>query len=357
MTGDSIALDLALQGGGAHGAFTGGVLDRLLDEPRIHVAAISGASAGAMNAAVLASGLLGGGRTEAKQALHRFWKSISKSAHSAPSRSPFHSLFLHSDLVSSQWSQFGPWEASLAFWSAVADTFTRTFSPYEWNPLNFNPLLDLLSEVVDFERLRTTEDIQLFISATNVRSGALKVFRNTEMSARAVMASACLPQLFQAIEIDGEAYWDGGYLGNPALLPLIAESEPSDLFIIQLNPSVRGDRSRTAAGIASRLNEITFNASLMKDLRSIALLKQALDDEPPGHEFKHPLFNQVCKLRLHRIVADEATFNLRTANKLAPEWAFLLDLHDQGQRAADAWLTRHRDDLGQRSTLDLESLT
>lgn len=351
-----ITLDLALQGGGAHGAFTWGVLDRLLDERCIHCAAVSGASAGAMNAVVLANGLLAGGRMGAKDALHTFWKKISQSAHRAPSRNPFHALFLRSDALASPWSTYGPWGASLAYWSTVAETFTRTFSPYEWNPLNYNPLLELLTDTVDFERLRRAEGIRLFISATSVRTGALKVFRNAELTAHAVMASACLPQLFQAVEIDGEAYWDGGYLGNPALLPLIAESEPSDLLIIQLNPPIREERSRTAVGISSRLNEITFNASLMKELRGVTLLKQALDEEPPDHAFKHPLFNQVRQLRLHRIAADERTFSLGAGSKLDPEWEFLLDLRGQGQRAADAWLARHASDLGQISTLDLGSL-
>ena len=356
MGSTDIVLDLALQGGGSHGAFTWGVLDRLLDERRIHCAAISGASAGAMNAVVLASGLLTGGRAGARQSLNNFWKRISQSTRSASSRQPFQALFMRGDHFSRPWPIAGPWAASIAFWTAAAETFTRTISPYQWNPLNYNPLLDLFSEAVDFELLRTTQDLRLFISATSVRTGALKVFRNPELSARAVMASACLPQLFQAVEIDGEAYWDGGYLGNPALLPLIAESEPADLLIIQLNPPARAVRSRSAAGIADRLNEITFNASLMKELKSIALLKQALDEEPPGHAFKHPLFNQIRQLRLHRIAAEEATFRLGAKSKLDPEWEFLLALHGQGQQAADAWLSRHWSDLGQRSTLDLESV-
>ncbi len=356
MTG-SVTLDLALQGGGAHGAYTWGVLDRLLDERHIHCSAISGASAGAINAVVLADGLVAGGRAGAKRALEAFWQRISQSSRRfLPDKSPFHALFLPGYVPSSPWSRLGPWGAPLAIWSAIGDTVVRKFSPYEWNPLNFNPLLDLLAESVDFSRLRSTEDIQLFVSATSVRSGGLRVFRNAELSPQAVMASACLPQLFQAVEIDGEAYWDGGYLGNPALLPLIAESEPADLLIIQLNPPMRLVRSRSAAGIAGRLNEITFNASLVKELQSIMLLKQALDEEPVGHPFKHPLFNQVRQLRLHRIAAEEATFRLDKKSKLDPEWELLLGLRDLGQRAADAWLSQHGSDLGQRSTLDLAML-
>jgi NTE family protein len=351
---ERITVDLGLQGGGAHGAFTWGVLDRLLDEAHISWAAISGASAGAMNAVVMADGLLAGGPAAAQKALWGFWKRVSRAAHRyTPAGGPFRALFLPPGLGRSPWSAFGLWGAA---WSAVADTVTRTFSPYELNPFNLNPLLDLLSDAVDFERLRGTEAIRLFISATSVRTGALRIFRNTELSARAVMASACLPQLFQAVDIDGEAYWDGGYLGNPALLPLIAESAPEDLLIVQLNPPVRGERPRTAAGIAGRINEITFNASLVKELRSVALLKQALEEEPADRRFAHPLFDQVRVLRLHRIAADEAAFKLGTTSKLDPEWEFLVRLHGLGVRAAEAWLATHSADLGKRSTLDLDAL-
>lgn len=356
MQSQAIRLDLALQGGGAHGAFTWGVLDRLLEERRIDLKGISGASAGAMNAVVMASGLLLGGRTAAKQALHRFWNRISRSAHQSSHRNPFQTIFLGGRELDPHWAAIGPWGAPLAFWSTIADTFTRTFSPYEWNLLDVNPLLDLIAESVDFERLRASTDIRVFIAATSVRSGTLKVFRNPELSAKVVMASACLPQIFKAVDIDDEAFWDGGYLGNPALLPLIAESEPADLLIIQLNPPLRIDRPRTAQGIAARVNEITFNASLVKELRSLALLKQAIDEEPPDHRFKNPLFNQVRQLRVHRIAADETTFRLDARSKLEPEWTFLLGLHEQGHQAADKWLSRHWKDLGERSTLSLDAL-
>lgn len=357
MTG-SVTLDLALQGGGAHGAFTWGVLDRLLDEPRISCGAISGASAGAMNAVVTAHGLVEGGRAGAQKALWAFWKRISRAAHRyTPAANPFHAYFLPSSIGTPSWATLGPWAAPAAIWSTMAETFTRTFSPYEFNPLNINPLLDLISDAVDFDRLRSDECVRLFVAATSVRTGALRVFRNAQLSAHAVMASACLPQLFQAVEIDGEAYWDGGYLGNPALLPLIAESKPEDLLIVQVNPPIRTERPRTAAGIAGRLNEITFNASLVKELRGVALLKRALEEEPPDHRFEHPLFNQVRALRLHRIAAEEAAFRLGTRSKLDPEWEFLIHLHRLGAQAAETWLAAHWSALGRRSTLDVETLS
>jgi len=353
---NTIMLDLALQGGGAHGAFTWGVLDRLLDERRLHFAAISGASAGAMNAVVLADGLLSGGRAGAQKAMWSFWKSVSRAAHGhTASANPFHALFVPG-AVRPSWAPFTPWGASAAFMSTMAENVTRAFSPYQWNPFNVNPLLNLIDDAVDFERLQTADALSLFVSATSTRTGALRVFRNGELTARVVMASACLPQMFQAVEIDGEAYWDGGYVGNPALLPLIAESEPSDLLLVQLNPPERVVRPRDAGGIACRLNEITFNASLVKELRMIALVKEALEQEPADRPFASLLLNQVRHLRLHRIAAEETLFRPGARSKLDPEWQFLVRLHGQGVRAAAAWIEQNWADLGKRSTLDLSQL-
>lgn len=354
---DRVSLDLALQGGGAHGAFTWGVLDRLLDEAWLDCGAISGASAGAMNAVVMADGLLGGGRTRAQKALWSFWKRISRAAHrNGPLASPIHAMFLpeHSSLT--RWATWTPWWSPPAQWAAMAEAFTRAFSPYQFNPLNLNPMIGILREAVDFERLRNSDDVRVFVAATSVRTGGLTMFRNPDLSAEAVMASACLPHLFQAVEIGGEPYWDGGYLGNPALLPLIAESEPQDLLIVQLNPPVRSTVPRSARAIFARLNEITFNTSLVKELRGIALLKQALEEEPEQHEFRHPLFKQVRELRLHRIAVDEEALELSTSSKLDPQWEFLIRLHGLGARAADRWLSTHVKALGVHSTLDLERL-
>lgn len=354
---DGVSIDLALQGGGAHGAFTWGVLDRLLDDKDWTCGAISGASAGAMNAVVMADGLLDGGPSGAQRALWGFWKRISRAARSyAVASNPFHSLFLPSGMGAAGWTAYSALAVSAEIWSAMSRAVSRTLSPYQFNPLNLNPLSSLLDESVDFERLRKAKAIRLFISATNVRTGGIRVFRNRELSARVVMASSCLPQLFQAVEIDGEAYWDGGYVGNPALLPLIAESAPEDLLIIQLNPPIRNERPRTVDAIAGRLNEITFNTSLVKELRGVALLKQALEEEPVDHVFRHPLFGRVRALRLHRIAADETAFQLGVKSKLDPEWEFLMRLHGLGVRAADAWLKEHGADLGKRSTLDLDAV-
>jgi NTE family protein len=355
---DVVPIDLALQGGGAHGAFTWGVLDRLLDERGLHYVAISGASAGAMNAVVFADGLLSGGRAGAQKALWAFWKAISRAAHGAhPAGNPFYAFFLTSGGGLPQWLTSSPWAASMELWHKFADSLTRTLSPYQWNPFNINPLVDIVRTSVDFQRLRRTEEIGLFVSATSVQTGMLRIFRNRELSAEVVMASACLPQLFQAVEIEGGTYWDGGYLGNPPLLPLIKESDPSDLLIIQLNPASRRETPRNAADIAGRLNEITFNASLVQEFKNLALLKRALSEEPADHLFRQDLFNRVRDLNIHCIAADEAAYGRGPRSKLDPEWEFLMRLHGLGTRAADAFLKQHWGDLGKRSTLDLDTLT
>lgn len=354
---DVVPIDLALQGGGAHGAFTWGVLDRLLDERGLHYVAISGASAGAMNAVVFADGLLSGGRAGAQKALWAFWKAISRAAHGAqPADNPFYAFFLTTGGGLPRWLTSSPWAASMELWHKFADSLTRTFSPYQWNPFNINPLADIVRTSVDFQRLKQTDEIGLFVSATSVQTGMLRIFRNRELSAEVVMASACLPQLFQAVEIDGNTYWDGGYLSNPPLLPLIKESDPSDLLIIQLNPASRKDRPRNAADIAGRLNEITFNASLLQELENLALLKRALSEEPAGHRFRQDVFNRVRDLKVHRIAADEAAYDRGPRSKLDPEWEFLMRLHGLGARAADAFLKQHWGDLGKRSTLELDTL-
>jgi NTE family protein len=330
-------IDLALQGGGAHGAFTWGVLDRLLEDERLEIEAASGTSAGAMNAVVLADGLMRGGRAAAREALRRFWSRVSNAAAPGNALAAF----------------FGDWalEGSPLGW--YVDWITRVFSPYQLNPFDINPLRDIIAGEVDFDRVRRCDRMRLFVSATHVRTGRLREFRSHELSAEAVMASACLPLLFRAVEIDGEAYWDGGYVGNPSLLPLVAESPAHDLVLVQINPSQRERLPTTPQEILDRVNEITFNSSLVKELRSLALLKQLLKEEgaPPAGG-RAPLFAQVEALRLHRIDADAELARLGAASKLNAAWPFVTRLHRIGRDAADRWLQRNFTHLGRRSTLD-----
>lgn len=327
------SIDIALQGGGAHGALTWGALHRLLEDERIAIEGISGTSAGAVNAVVLADGYArGGGRAGACDALDRFWRAISLAA----SFSPFQRTPL--DRLIGRWSL----ESSPGY--LLFQLATSMVSPYQFNPFNINPLRTLLERLVDFDRVRACGELQLFVSATNVRTGMARIFRRHELDIDQVMASTALPQLFHAVEIDGEAYWDGGYMGNPALFPLINESSPNDLVIIQVNPVVRDELPRSAAEITNRLNEITFNASLVREISSALLLRQLIDEEDPERV-------RLTEMRLHRIGGDDEVLRLDVSSKFNAEWDFLVHLHNAGYRAADRWLADNFAQLGLRSTL------
>src|SRR5580698_2336644 len=261
MDQEPVLIDLALQGGGSHGAFTWGVLDRLLEEPRFHIAAISGTSAGAMNAAILADGWIAGGAKGAREALERYWRKVSRAAAFSPlQRSPLDRLM-------------GRWSLDTSPVYLAMDLMTRVLSPYDLNPFGLNPLRTILAESIDFERL-SRSPILLFITATNVRTGRGRIFRNAEITADVLLASACLPTMFRAVEIDGEAYWDGGYAGNPTITPLVRECRSHDTILVQINPVERQGTPRSASDILNRLNEVSFNAVLLKELRMIALLRQ-----------------------------------------------------------------------------------
>jgi NTE family protein len=330
-------IDLALQGGGAHGAFTWGVLDRLLEDGRIEIEGICGTSAGAMNAVVVADGFDTGGREGAREALGRFWSGVSKAGTFSPFKRTWVDMFL------------GRWTLDFSPGYIFFDALSRMFSPYQLNPLNLNPLRDLVSSLVDFEHVRHAEGIKVFVVATNVRTGKQKVFHRREMTVDMVMASACLPLVFQAVEIDGEAYWDGGYMGNPSLFPLVDDCRSRDIVIVQINPLYREEIPRTAPDILNRINEITFNASLIKEVKAIAALQELMAAEGlEGRKFKDVLF--------HRIHAEEEMKEMGVSSKLNSEWAFLEHLHDIGYRAASDWLDASYDDLGKRSTLDIESI-
>jgi NTE family protein len=343
-----VSIDVALQGGGAHGAYTWGVLDRLLDEEWLGFEAISGASAGAMNAVVLAHGLLIDGRPGAKKALETFWRKIAQSATTTPMGALAGLLDFDAHFATPMTGWWSPTRSV-----EIAQTvFSGLFSPYQFNPFNLNPLLDILKSEIDFEALKTPTAVRLLISATRVSDGSLRIFRNADLSADAVMASACLPELFHAVHIDGESYWDGGYVANPALEPLINETDANDLLLVQLNPPRRARDPNTAKEIAHRLNEISFNANLTQAIHLIGQLKTALGEEPLSGELKNPFFRRLQNLRLHRIAADEEVFDLGHSTKLDPRWGRLRELHDHGAQAADDWLKTRAQCLGARSSID-----
>lgn len=334
-TRPQVLIDLALQGGGSHGAFTWGVLDRLLEEPWLRIEAISGTSAGAMNAAVLADGWNQDGAAGAKAALDSYWRLVARGAAFSPlQRSPL-------DRLLGRWSL----DNSPAYFAF--DLMTRAFSPYYLNPLALNPLRTILAESIDFDRLARSS-IKLFITATSVRTGRGRIFRNAEISADVLLASACLPTMFQAIEIDGEYYWDGGFAGNPTITPLVRESDAHDTILVQINPRERTDIPRTANDVLNRLNEISFNSALMKELRMIALLRQVAN---PGQGEG----SRWAGMRTHRIWTDRlATFG--ASSKLNAEWEFVAMLKEEGRHSADQFLAKHAEDLGKQSTTDLDLL-
>lgn len=330
-----VTVDLALQGGGAHGAYTWGVIDRLLEENWIGIGGISGTSAGAMNAAVLADGYAEGGRDGARAHLESFWRKVSEAASLSPlRRGPL-------DIMLGRWTL----DSSPVF--VGMDLLTRLFSPYELNPFDYNPLKEILAEMIDFRRL-SAASIRLFITATNVRTGRGHVFRNAELTPAVLLASACLPTVFQAVEIDGEPYWDGGYAGNPTMTPLVRDTESDDMILIPINPVERPGTPRSAGEILNRLNEISFNSALLKELRMIALLRQVAD---PGHTEGA----RWARMRIHMVKSD-VMVSLGHSSKLNAEWPFLIMLRDEGRRAAEMFLATHGEALGKRSTLPIEYL-
>jgi NTE family protein len=330
-----LLVDLALQGGGAHGAFTWGVLDRLMEEPGLQIEGISGTSAGAMNAAVLISGQAAGGANGAKAALEQFWKRVSDAALLSPfRRTPL-------DVMLGRWTL----DTSPIF--VTLDLMARIFSPYDLNPHGANPLRDILADCIDFWRVAKSQ-VKLFVTATNVHTGRGHIFRNAELTPEVLLASACLPTLFQAIEIDGEAYWDGGYAGNPTITPLICECSSSDTILVQVNPIERPGTPRSARDIINRVNEVSFNATLLKELRMMAVLRQVAD---PGNSEGA----RWAKMRIHRISSATMT-ELGYSSKLNAEWDFFVMLRNEGRRSAEAFLAAHGGDLGARSTLDLDAM-
>lgn len=328
-------IDLALQGGGSHGAFTWGVLDRLLEEPLLQIDAISGTSAGAMNAAVLAGGWTDGGASGARTALDAYWERVARAAVFSPlQRTPI-DRFL------------GRWTLDYSPVFVGFDLMSRVFSPYDLNPQGHNPLTAILNESIDFERLAQSP-IKLFVTATNVHTGRGRIFRNGELTPEVLIASACLPTLFQAVEIDGEPYWDGGFAGNPTITPLVRESDAEDTILVQINPRERPGTPRSAAEILNRLNEVSFNAGLMKELRMIALMRQVADaGSGEGARW--------AGMRMHRIMSD-MLIDLGYSSKLNAEWSFLCMLREEGRRSAAAFLDEHTRDIGRRSTADIDVL-
>ncbi len=334
-------INLAFQGGGAHGAVTWGVADRLLEDDRLGVEAISGSSAGAVNAAAVAYGIHKGGCEGARETLDRLWKRISEAGalYSPVRANPFPLNDGAADFVN-------------AFSYSMFDIMTRALSPYQFNPFDINPLRDILNDAIDFESLRDCKTTKVFISATNVRSGKVHVFNTKDMSTDVVCASTCLPFLFKAVEVKGEHYWDGGYMGNPVLFPFFYEAKTSDIVIVHVNPIERDEVPTTAAEIMNRINEISFNSSLLRELRAISFVHKLLDDGWIKEEHRDRLHN----IRVHSIRSDEALKDYDVSSKFRTDWRFLAELKERGRAVADKWLEENFDKIGERSSVNLREM-
>jgi NTE family protein len=331
-------INLALQGGGAHGAFTWGVLDRLLDEKDLAFEGLSATSAGAMNAAAFAYGLAVDGREGARKALAGYWRRVSDAARLGPLQpNPIDRMLADHKLT---WSPI----------FTLIDFVTRVLSPYQFNPANYNPLRDVVEQSINFEVLKRADcPVKLFLSATNVRTGKVKIFAGTEISVSAVMASACLPTMFHAVEIDGEAYWDGGYMGNPALFPLIYNCESTDIVTVHINPLFRKEIPRAAGDILNRINEISFNSSLMREMRAVSFVTKLIAQNRIVDGGLRPV-------RIHSIADDEFMGALSPTSKYNADWDFLVFLRDQGRKCAGDWLAKNFVKLGVESSIDVDQV-
>jgi NTE family protein len=326
-------VNLGLQGGGSHGAFTWGVLDRLLEEKRLTFEGITASSAGAVNAVVLAHGLTVGGRDEARNALRAFWKKMSEATS--------HGL-MQPSLLDKLSGKFGLDHSPGYIFMDAVSYFT---SPYFYNPMNYDPLRNVLAGIVDFDRLRRQPAVKLFLCATNVRTGKVKIFKADELGPNHVLASTCLPLLMHAVEIDGEVYWDGGFSGNPAIFPLVYECETRDVVMVHLTPAERPEVPRTSHAIMNRMQEIGFNAALIREMRAVAFINKRIDEGKMA-EGKSML--------IHVIEAEDIIREFPGSSRLNNDWAFLSHLFEVGRERADKWLTANFDQLGQKSTVDLD---
>lgn len=327
-------VNLALQGGGAHGAYTWGVLDRLLEEDKLTIDGISGTSAGAMNAAMLVNGYMQGGKLGAKDMLEKFWRMISNAA----VYSPLHKNPMERMLTG--------WNMDLSPSYRFFDLLSRVFSPSELNPLDYNPMRHIVEELLDVEALQACSLIKLHVAATHVGSGHVRVFHCHEITVDVLMASTCIPFLFNAVEIDGEDYWDGGYMGNPSIWPLVYNCPSEDIILVQINPLHRDKTPRTADEIINRVNEITFNSSLIAEMRAIAFVSKLIKSGRVSQD-------EYKDIKIHLIYSPEEMVHLNASSKVNADWDFFKHLREIGYSSADKWLKKNWNSIGKESTIDI----
>ena len=332
------SINLALQGGGAHGAFAWGVIDYLLEDGNLDIEGISATSAGSINAVVLAQGLLNGNKEEARCTLEDFWKTISEQGQQYLAFST-----LWPSLKGLSNDEYGLDNSPFYL---MFDFMTRTFSPYQFNPFNINPLRDILKEKINFSAIKNKSKQKLFLCATNVETCKVRIFNNNELSVDTILASACLPFLFQSVKIGKEYFWDGGYVGNPAIFPLIYECDSRDVIIIHINPITRKGVPTTAAEILNRINEVSFNSSLMREMRAIAFVSELV-------EKKKIISPDMKKMLIHSIRSDAEMSEHSVSSKLNTDWNFLLHLRDEGRKIAKEWLEVNFKKIGKESSIDI----
>ena len=331
---DKKVVNLALQGGGSHGAFTWGVLDRLLEEKRLTFEGITATSAGAVNAVALADGLAAGGREGARKSLRSYWRKVADLAsRSVFKPSPFDKASPGHGLKHSPGYLF-------------MESLTYFASPYQMNPFNYNPLKDMLAEAIDFKRVREQQAVKLFICATDVETAKVKIFKGAELDVERVLASTCLPLMMQAVEIDGGCYWDGSFTGNPAIFPLVYECQAPDIVMVHITPATRPGVPKTSPAIMNRMQEISFNVSLIREMRTIAYVM--------GLAESNHLPN-VARRYVHLIEAEDLIRELDWSSRLNGDWDFLKHLHRMGRTRADQWLAANFDSIGVKSTVDLQA--
>ncbi len=325
-------VNLVLQGGGSHGAFTWGVLDRLLEEERLAFDGITGTSAGAVNAVVMADGLAAGGREAARKALRIYWEKVSALASGGVFKP---SVFDKAN------PNFGL-EHSPGY--LFMESMTYFASPYQMNPFNYNPLKDLLAETIDFERVRRQQELKLFVCATDVQTTKIKVFERKALGVEHVLASTCLPLMMQAVEVDGEYYWDGSFTGNPAIFPLLFECEARDIIMAHITPAARPGVPTTSPAIINRMQEISFNTSLIREMRTLTYLSEQIDGGK---------MTGIKRMLVHLIEAEDLIRVLSWSSRLNGDWDFLMHLFDKGRYRADQWLKSNFEHLGVQSTVNL----
>jgi NTE family protein len=333
---DKKHVGIALQGGGAHGAFTWGVLDRLLEEEAIIADAMCGTSAGALNAVTCAYGLHIGGATKAKELLEQLWRKVSLTGSYLFKPGAFDKIYGNGDIYNSPGY-------------IVFNAVTQVLSPYNFNPLNYNPLRDILNDLIDFKELRLYNKKKLFICATNVKTNRAKIFSNHDITLDAVLASTCLPQLFQAVEIDGQYYWDGGYMGNPPISPLITNTNLKDIVLIKINSININSVPTSARDIADRVNEISFNSSLINEMKLIHYRNELIRNGilTTDNKTNREIF-------VHTISGYDALSQLKYSSKMNTSWDFLIDLKEKGRQIAEKWIQTDYHEVGLKSTFDVE---